>query len=111
MTKVCLLFDEGDLKEKRYFFSQRKGNVNKFSGGFIITCNVFGYWKATGKDEIVVIPRTNQAIGIKRCFVFYEGKLKTQWFMDQYCLVGSPNSLQVLVAHIYVTGAMLLIVP
>lgn len=87
----------GDLKEKRYFFSQRKGNVKKFSGGIIIPCNDFGYWKAMGKDEIVVIPRTNQAIGIKRSFVFYEGRLKTQWFMDQYCLVVSPftpNSLQ-----------------
>lgn len=54
-----------------------------------------GYWKSSGKDKQVMAPGsgTNLLIGIKKCFLFHQGKtspqLKTQWVMHQFCLVAS----------------------
>ncbi|KAA8548267.1 hypothetical protein F0562_004472 [Nyssa sinensis] len=86
----------GDSKEKRYFFSQRKVNVNKMN-----RIAGSGYWKEIGKDKFIVAPGSNRAVGMKKSLVFYQGKrphgLKTCWVMNEYCLVASattPNSTQ-----------------
>uniref|UniRef100_A0A5B6YJ91 Putative NAC domain-containing protein 68 n=2 Tax=Davidia involucrata TaxID=16924 RepID=A0A5B6YJ91_DAVIN len=91
----------GDSKEKRYFFSKRKGSVKKCNR--IAGC---GYWKGFGKEKHIVARGNNQAVvvGMKKSLVFYQGKrphgVKTRWVMNQYCLlVGSattqnPNSTQ-----------------
>ncbi|KAL8551465.1 hypothetical protein ACS0TY_000532 [Phlomoides rotata] len=80
----------GDLKEKRYFFCKRRSNFLKNCSSINSDC---GYWKATGKDKQIMIPGSNIVIGIKKSFVFYQGrKLKTQWIMHEFCLVGSLNS-------------------
>lgn len=53
-----------------------------------------------GKEKHVVSYESNRAIGVKKSYVFYEGKrprggLRTQWVMREYRLLGSqtrPNS-------------------
>lgn len=59
-----------------------------------------GYWKSSGKDkQIIGGGSCNYVIGIKKSFVFYQGrKLKTQWVMQEFSLVGylkTPFSTQV----------------
>ncbi|XP_047964963.1 NAC domain-containing protein 83-like [Salvia hispanica] len=69
----------GDLKEKRYFFCKRKRNL----------VNKCGYWKSSGKDKQVVASGSNNVIGIKKSFVFYQDrKMKTKWIMQEFSLVG-----------------------
>ncbi|XP_057800544.1 NAC domain-containing protein 83-like [Salvia miltiorrhiza] len=73
----------GELKEKRYFFCKRKRNLmNKCS----TDC---GYWKSSGKGKQIVGAETNNVIGMKKSFVFYQDrKSKTQWIMQEFSLVG-----------------------
>ncbi|XP_042015693.1 NAC domain-containing protein 83-like isoform X1 [Salvia splendens] len=69
----------GDLKEKRYFFCKRKRNL----------VNKCGYWKSSGKDKQIVASGSNNVIGIKKSFVFYQDrKMKTHWIMQELSLVG-----------------------
>ncbi|KAL1539914.1 NAC domain-containing protein 83-like [Salvia divinorum] len=69
----------GDLKEKRYFFCKRKRNL----------VNKCGYWKSSGRDKQIAASESNNVIGIKKSFVFYQDrKLKTQWVMQEFSLVG-----------------------
>ncbi|KAG6402860.1 hypothetical protein SASPL_135074 [Salvia splendens] len=69
----------GELKEKRYFFCKRKRNL----------VNKCGYWKSSGKEKQVVASGSNNVIGIKKSFVFYQDrKMKTQWIMQEFSLVG-----------------------
>ncbi|KAK4417932.1 NAC domain-containing protein 83 [Sesamum alatum] len=83
----------GDLKEKRYFFCKRKkmNFMNKCSSS--LSSSDCGYWKDSGKDKQVMAPGSNLVIGIKKSFIFYQGKrspaLKTQWVMHEFCLVAS----------------------
>ncbi|PIN01702.1 hypothetical protein CDL12_25788 [Handroanthus impetiginosus] len=86
----------GDLKEKRHFFCQkiRRNLMNKCNSTFATDC---GYWKATGKNKPIMAPGRNFVIGIKKSFVFYQGRtrsrgLKTQWIMHEFCLAASVNS-------------------
>ncbi|PSS18238.1 NAC domain-containing protein [Actinidia chinensis var. chinensis] len=87
----------GDLREKRYFFSTIKGNLNKCQR--ISTGS--GYWKAIGKEKHIV-GSNKRAVGVRKTLVFYGGKplhgLRTNWVMHQYGLVGSetttPNTTQ-----------------
>ncbi|KAM7266864.1 hypothetical protein ACFE04_009030 [Oxalis oulophora] len=95
----------GDLKEKRYFFSQRKGNEN--SGSNLkrqVLINGHGYWKEIGKYKNIVDYENNQLVGIRRTLVYNEGKKRkrnsnhqTKWILHEFSLVGSiqiPNSNQ-----------------
>lgn len=85
----------GNLKEKRYFFSQKKlndfGTKCKRSAGYIPS----GYWKPVGKGKQIVASGSNQAVGIRKTLVFRErnhsSKTRTQWVMHEYCLVGLPT--------------------
>ncbi|KAG8385006.1 hypothetical protein BUALT_Bualt04G0177300 [Buddleja alternifolia] len=85
----------GDLKEKRYFFCQRKRNTMSKCSSSSLSAEC-GYWKARGKDKQIIAPGSNLLIGIKKCFVFYKtkksGAVKTPWFMHEFCLVGSINT-------------------
>ncbi|KAH6811333.1 hypothetical protein C2S53_004487 [Perilla frutescens var. hirtella] len=78
----------GDLKEKRYFFCKRKRNcMNKCSSNFSTDC---GYWKSTGRDKQIMSAVNNLGIGMKKSYVFYQGrKLKTEWVMQEFSLLGS----------------------
>ncbi|KAH7577156.1 hypothetical protein JRO89_XS01G0213800 [Xanthoceras sorbifolium] len=80
----------GDLKEKRYFFGKRNGNV----GGK--NCKIgagSGYWKYIGKDRQIVGSGGNrEAVGLRKTLVFCEGKrahheTKTRWVMHEYRLI------------------------
>ena len=51
--------------------------------------NKCGYWKSSGKDKQVVASGSNNVIGIKKSFVFYQDrKMKTKWIMQEFSLVG-----------------------
>ncbi|XP_057982614.1 NAC domain-containing protein 83 [Malania oleifera] len=93
----------GDLKEKRYFFSRRKGNGRKC----IRASSGSGYWRVVGKDRLFVAHSgCNMAVAMKKSLVFHEAKLpcgtnsasKTTWVMHEYSLVNctgpNPNSTQ-----------------
>jgi len=86
----------GDSTEKRFFFWKRKGKWRKGKEGMAES----GYWKPMGKEKHVVSFESNRAIGVKKSFVFYQGKqqqrhprgrggFRTQWVMREYRLLGS----------------------
>lgn len=89
-----LCFCSGDSTEKRFFFWKRKGKWRKGKEGMTQS----GYWKPMGKEKHVVSFESNRAIGVKKSFVFYQGKqqqrdprggFRTQWIMREYRLLGS----------------------
>ncbi|KAI9182789.1 hypothetical protein LWI28_028890 [Acer negundo] len=71
-----------------YFFSFRD---RKYATGFrtnrATTC---GYWKATGKDRMVVDPTTRELVGMRKTLVFYRNRapngIKTGWIMHEFRL-------------------------
>ncbi|KAI4350470.1 hypothetical protein L6164_004922 [Bauhinia variegata] len=83
----------GDLKERRYFFSNRRdhahGNISKVAAGS-------GYWKYTGKDKQIVTSESNQLVGIRKTLVFCEGKrshrTNLKWVMHELRLVASVSA-------------------
>ncbi|KAK9272544.1 hypothetical protein L1049_002917 [Liquidambar formosana] len=81
----------GDLKERRYYFSKRKGNWSRCKRP-----TGSGYWKVVGKDKQIVASGSNQAVGRKKTMVFYEGKRphasRTRWVIHEYCLGGSGTT-------------------
>ncbi|KAJ6774195.1 putative proteinC DOMAIN-CONTAINING PROTEIN 2-LIKE [Salix purpurea] len=54
-----------------------------------------GYWKATGADKPIGLPKT---VGIKKALVFYAGKApkgeKTNWIMHEYRLAEVDRSVR-----------------
>ncbi|KAE8707162.1 putative glycerophosphodiester phosphodiesterase [Hibiscus syriacus] len=81
----------GDVKENKYFFSKRYGND---SNNKRKSC---GYWKAIGKEKPILASGANQVIGMRKALVFCERKrsneTNTRWFLHQFRLVGSAESL------------------
>lgn len=51
-----------------------------------------GYWKTTGKDQVVFSSRSSGRVGIKKTLVFYKGRApkgeKTNWVMHEYRFEG-----------------------
>ncbi|KAK2968783.1 hypothetical protein RJ640_028176 [Escallonia rubra] len=79
----------GNPKENKYFFSKRRGNLAKCGR----TNTGSGYWKpASGREKVIVVPGTKQAVGMKKSWVFRPDCLRTRWFMNEYRLVGSPTT-------------------
>jgi hypothetical protein len=77
----------GDLEW--YFFCTRD---RKYSiGSRTNRSTEAGYWKATGKDRVVVY--NSRTVGMKRTLVFHLGKpprgSRTDWVMYEYRLVES----------------------
>ncbi|KAJ4823194.1 hypothetical protein Tsubulata_015141 [Turnera subulata] len=80
----------GDLKEKRYFFSQKKGNDSetkcKRAAGS-------GYWKPVGRGKQIVASACQRPVGVRRTLVFCESKRSNQenrthqWVMREYSLL------------------------
>ncbi|KAI4348355.1 hypothetical protein L6164_009088 [Bauhinia variegata] len=83
----------GDLKERRYFFSNRRdhayGNISRRAAGS-------GYWKYTGKDKKIVVSASNKLVGIRKTLVFCEGKrshvTNFRWIMHELRLVVSASA-------------------
>ncbi|KAL9239739.1 hypothetical protein vseg_014033 [Gypsophila vaccaria] len=71
-----------------YFFSFRD---RKYATGFrtnrATTC---GYWKATGKDRVILGPKTKEVVGMRKTLVFYRNRApngtKTGWIMHEFRL-------------------------
>ncbi|XP_051142048.1 protein CUP-SHAPED COTYLEDON 3-like [Andrographis paniculata] len=71
-----------------YFFSFRD---RKYTTGFRTNrATTSGYWKATGKDRVVVDPRTRAIVGMRKTLVFYRNRapngIKTGWIMHEFRL-------------------------
>lgn len=71
-----------------YFFSFRD---RKYATGFRTNrATTSGYWKATGKDRVVVDPKTNAIVGMRKTLVFYKNRapngVKTGWIMHEFRL-------------------------
>ncbi|KAJ6959603.1 hypothetical protein D5086_030414 [Populus alba] len=85
----------GNLKEKRYFFSQMKlndfGTKCKRPAG----SGPSGYWKPIGKGKQIVASDSSKVVGTRKTLVFKERKhsikTRSQWFMHGYCLAGSAT--------------------
>lgn len=98
----------GDPEERRHFFCQRKWDSymkNRSSSSSrrrirITTCDGSGYWKAAiGKEKtihIVAPGLSTPLVGIKKSFIFYQGKpphgVKTPWIMHEYRLLPSQTT-------------------
>ncbi|KAJ7977228.1 NAC domain protein [Quillaja saponaria] len=71
-----------------YFFSFRD---RKYATGFRTNrATNSGYWKATGKDRIVLDPITRELVGMRKTLVFYRNRapngIKTGWIMHEFRL-------------------------
>ncbi|XP_004289955.1 PREDICTED: protein CUP-SHAPED COTYLEDON 3-like [Fragaria vesca subsp. vesca] len=71
-----------------YFFSFRD---RKYATGFRTNrATTTGYWKATGKDRMVVDPGTGEIVGMRKTLVFYRNRapngIKTGWIMHEFRL-------------------------
>ncbi|PON61244.1 NAC domain containing protein [Parasponia andersonii] len=85
----------GDVKEKRYFFCNRKKDIvnnnqmhKRVSGS--------GFWKPISKDKVIVASElNNHAVGVRKTLVFRSGGKRllqdsnTRWFMHEYHFVRS----------------------
>ncbi|GFP82920.1 protein cup-shaped cotyledon 3 [Phtheirospermum japonicum] len=71
-----------------YFFSFRD---RKYATGFRTNrATTTGYWKATGKDRVVLDPTTRGVVGMRKTLVFYKNRapngIKTGWIMHEFRL-------------------------
>ncbi|KAA3458709.1 protein CUP-SHAPED COTYLEDON 3-like [Gossypium australe] len=71
-----------------YFFSFRD---RKYATGFRTNrATTSGYWKATGKDRMVMDSRTQEVVGMRKTLVFYMNRapngIKTGWIMHEFRL-------------------------
>ncbi|KAK9684965.1 hypothetical protein RND81_10G246200 [Saponaria officinalis] len=71
-----------------YFFSFRD---RKYATGFRTNrATTSGYWKATGKDRVILDPKTKEAVGMRKTLVFYRNRapngIKTGWIMHEFRL-------------------------
>lgn len=71
-----------------YFFSFRD---RKYATGFRTNrATTTGYWKATGKDRMVLDPITQEVVGMRKTLVFYRNRapngIKTGWIMHEFRL-------------------------
>ncbi|CAJ2632966.1 unnamed protein product [Trifolium pratense] len=71
-----------------YFFSFRD---RKYATGFRTNrATISGYWKATGKDRMVLDPITQEVVGMRKTLVFYKNRapngIKTGWIMHEFRL-------------------------
>ncbi|KAL6505222.1 hypothetical protein OROGR_025039 [Orobanche gracilis] len=71
-----------------YFFSFRD---RKYATGYRTNrATMSGYWKATGKDRVVLDPVTRAVVGMRKTLVFYKNRapngIKTGWIMHEFRL-------------------------
>ncbi|CAL5193771.1 unnamed protein product [Lathyrus oleraceus] len=71
-----------------YFFSFRD---RKYATGFRTNrATISGYWKATGKDRVVLDPMSEEVVGMRKTLVFYRNRapngIKTGWIMHEFRL-------------------------
>ncbi|XP_073060271.1 protein CUP-SHAPED COTYLEDON 3-like [Primulina eburnea] len=71
-----------------YFFSFRD---RKYATGYRTNrATTSGYWKATGKDRMIVEPGTRAVVGMRKTLVFYKNRapngIKTGWIMHEFRL-------------------------
>ncbi|GAB4828545.1 hypothetical protein Ancab_018204 [Ancistrocladus abbreviatus] len=88
----------GEVGQERYFFSTREAKYP--NGNRSNRATVSGYWKATGKDKVIMSGRISNphqhhqvVVGMKKTLVFYRGKpphgVRTDWVMHEYRLTNA----------------------
>lgn len=86
----------GDLREKKYYFWKRKGELGRKSSRLMATSS--GFWKAVGKSkQIISSGAKNDVVGIRKSWAFYQISKnnvhgfwsKTRWFMHEFQLLDS----------------------
>lgn len=103
----CLYLADKALfgEDEWYFFTPRDkkypngSRPNRSAGS--------GYWKATGKDKLIVASEGSIKIGLKKALVFFTGSpaksIKTNWIMSEYRLPESSSqssrSMRVIILH------------
>ncbi|XP_057781491.1 protein CUP-SHAPED COTYLEDON 3-like [Salvia miltiorrhiza] len=81
--------DMAKLNSKEwYFFSFRD---RKYATGYRTNrATISGYWKATGKDRVVLDPMSRAVVGMRKTLVFYKNRapngIKTGWIMHEFRL-------------------------
>ena len=70
-----------------YFFSFRDRKYGR--GERANRATIHGYWKATGKDRIVINPNLGgEVMGMRKTLVFYRNRapygIKTSWIMHEF---------------------------
>ncbi|XP_073145963.1 NAC domain-containing protein 90-like [Henckelia pumila] len=101
----------GDAEQWFFFVPQQEREVR---GGRPNRTSASGYWKSTG-SQCHVYSSGGKVIGVKKSFVFYEGKTpkgtKTKWKMNEYKVIqqDSPSSVpqlrnEVNVCRVYVVS-------
>ncbi|KAH1128639.1 hypothetical protein J1N35_000017 [Gossypium stocksii] len=87
----------GDVKEKRYFFSNRYGNDSNNKKRKRVVAGS-GYWKPIGKEKPILASGTNQVVGVRQALIFCERKpctdTKPRWLLHQFRLVGFADQTQ-----------------
>ena len=88
-----------------YFFNFRD---RKYATGYrtnrATTC---GYWKATGKDRMVVEPKSRAIVGMRKTLVFYKNRapngVKTGWIMHEFRLENPHIPPKVNISHFIIS--------
>lgn len=69
-----------------YFFSFRDRKYGR--GERANRATIEGYWKATGKDRMVMNPKSGEVMGMRKTLVFYRNRapngIKTAWIMHEF---------------------------
>ncbi|KAL5543832.1 hypothetical protein UlMin_007616 [Ulmus minor] len=84
----------GDSEEEKYFFSNKEAKYRNGTRTNRRTSS--GYWKATGSDKKIVSSTKKDIFGMRKTFVFYNGKpthgTRTDWIMHEYSLFNAETN-------------------
>ncbi|PKA55267.1 NAC transcription factor ONAC010 [Apostasia shenzhenica] len=86
----------GGFGGERYFFNLREANERRRST-INLSTSCLGYWKAVGKEKMVVSSSRRELLGMVQALVFHGGKdfngFHTEWFMHEYRLATNGDKL------------------
>lgn len=82
-------------EKERYLFNSKEGKYRQGSRSSRAAAS--GYWKATGKEKVILASKGGYVAGMKKVLVFYRGKpphgSRTDWVMHEYRLGGFAGTV------------------